>query len=103
LPQHFDIGTRDGATTAPDFAAAALEYLKRRGYDATLNEHFKGAESMRKHGDPSAGIHSLQIEINRSIYMDEDSYRRGKRFVEIQNDLTGLAQYLVNFVRVKAR
>jgi len=99
----FDIGTRDGATTAPDFAAAALEYLKRRGYDATLNEHFKGAESMRKHGDPSAGIHSLQIEINRSIYMDEDSYRRGKRFVEIQNDLTGLAQYLVNFVRVKAR
>jgi N-formylglutamate amidohydrolase len=99
----FDIGTRDGATTAPDFADTVVAYLKGCGYDATLDEHFKGAESIRKHGDPAAGVHSLQIEINRSIYMNEDSYRRGKRFAEIQNHLTGLAEYLVNFARDKSR
>jgi len=98
----FDIGTRDGTTTAPDFAIAVVEYLQGCGYDTTLNEHFKGAESVRKHGNPTAGVHSLQIEINRSIYMDEDSYRRGERFGEIQQHLSGLAERLARFARDQA-
>ncbi len=99
----FDIGTRDGTTTAPEFADVVVGYLKGAGYDTTLNEHFKGAESVRKHGNPSAGAHSLQIEINRSIYMDEDSYRRGDRFAEIQRHLSGLAERLAEFARDRAR
>ncbi len=99
----FDIGTRDGTTTAPDFANVVVECLRGFGYDATLNEHFKGAESVRKHGNPTGGVHSLQIEINRSIYMDEDSYRRGDRFAEIQHHLTGLAERLAHFARDEAR
>ena len=99
----FDIGTRDGTTTAPDFAHLVIEYLKGAGYDTTLNEHFKGAESVRKHGNPTAGVHSLQIEINRSIYMDEDSYRRGERFNEIQQHLSGLAEQLVTFANDESR
>ena len=93
----------DGATTAPEFADAVVGYLKGVGYDTTLNEHFKGAESVRKHGNPSAGAHSLQIEINRSIYMDEDSYRRGDRFAEIQRHPSGLAERLAEFARDRAR
>ena len=95
----FDIGTRNGTTTAPAFADAVIECLKGFGYDVTRDEHFIGAESVRKHGNPDGGIHSLQIEINRSIYMDEDSYRRGDRFTEIQGHLSQLAGQLADFVR----
>jgi N-formylglutamate amidohydrolase len=95
----FDIGTRNGATTAPEFADAVIECLKGFGYNVTRDEHFTGAESVRKHGNPDNGIHSLQIEINRSIYMDEDSYHRGGRFTEIQGHLSQLANHLADFAR----
>ncbi|MDA0997831.1 MAG: N-formylglutamate amidohydrolase [Proteobacteria bacterium] len=93
----FDIGTRHGTTCDPAYADAVVSFLKGLGYDATLNEHFAGAESVRKHGNPSGGIHSLQIEINRGIYMDEDSYRRGPRFAVIREHLGALAGHLAGF------
>ena len=95
----FDIGTRNGTTTAPEFANAVIECLKGFGYHVTQDEHFIGAESVRKHGNPDNGIHSVQIEINRSIYMDEDKYRRGGRFTEIQGHLSQLARHLAEFAR----
>lgn len=99
LRSDFDIGTRNGTTTAPEFAEVTIECLKGCGYDVTRDEHFIGAESVRKHGNPDGGVHSLQIEINRSIYMDEDSYRRGDRFTEIQGHLNQLARRLSDFTR----
>lgn len=98
----FDIGTRDGETCDTSFSDAVVSFLKDKGYDATLNEHFPGAESVNKHGDPANNIHSLQIEINRSIYMNEDTYRRGERFDTIQKDLGGLATHLAAFAQDKA-
>lgn len=95
----FDIGTRNGTTTAPAFPDLVIETLKGFGYDVTRDEHFIGAESVRKHGDPDGGIHSLQIEINRSIYMDEDSYRRGERFAEIRDHLSQTIGRLAEFAR----
>ena len=95
----FDIGPRNGTTTKPEFAEAVIECLSGFGYDVTLNEHFAGAESVHKHGKPAAGIHSLQIEINRSIYMDEDSYRRGQKFDQIREHLGQLAGRLAEFAR----
>ena len=99
----FDIGTRGGETCDASFSDAVLSFLRDKGYDATLNEHFPGAESVRKHGDPANGVHSLQIEINRSIYMDEDRYRLGDRFHTIQKDLGDLAIYLAAFARDKSK
>ena len=99
----FDIGTRGGETCDASFSDVVVSFLKDKGYDATLNEHFAGAESVRKHGDPSNDVHSLQIEINRSIYMDEDSYRRGDRFDAIQKDLADLATHLAAFAREKSK
>lgn len=99
----FDIGTRGGETCDASFSDAVVSFLKGKGYDATLNEHFPGAESVRKHGDPANNVQSLQIEINRSIYMDEDSYRRGDRFDTIQKDLADLAIHLAAFAREKSK
>jgi len=98
----FDIGTRDGTTCDDDFANAVIDGLKSFGHNVTRDEHFKGAESVNKHGDPANGIHSLQIEINRSVYMNEDTYRRGERFDDIQRNLGQLAARLADFARERA-
>ena len=66
-------------------------------------EHFVGAESVRKHGNPEGGVHSLQIEINRSLYMDEDRYRRGDKFETVCGHLDQLIGELADFARGKAR
>ena len=66
-------------------------------------EHDRRLKRFGQGLDFGAGAHSLQIEINRSIYMDEDSYRRGDRFAEIQRHLSGLAERLAEFARDRAR
>ncbi len=93
----FDIGTRNGTTCAPEFVEAVRSCLAGLGYDVTVDEHFIGAESVRKHGNPEAGIHSLQIELNRGVYMDEDSYRRGEKFEKVRGDLDTLIGALAKF------
>ena len=51
-----------------DFVAAVL---RRRGYDVRINEIFKGVEIVKRQGRPAARRHSLQIEVDRALYMDQ--------------------------------
>ena len=83
--------------------AAATTRLSGFGYDVTVNEHFARAESIHKHGNPEAGEHSLQIEINRSLYMDEDRYHRGDKFETVRAHLEQLICGLAEFARRKAQ
>jgi N-formylglutamate amidohydrolase len=45
-----------------------------------VNDKFKGVELIRRYSNPSIGRESLQIEVNRGIYMDEAAIRRSERF-----------------------
>lgn len=98
----FDIGDRNHETADPVFVELVVETLRGFGYDTTVNKHYAGAESIRKHADPAGGIHSLQIEISRGLYMDEDSYVRGPRFAEIRSHLATLGQAVCAFARERA-
>lgn len=95
----FDLGDRNGTTCSPDVTHAVAEALRDRGYTVTVNKYFAGAEAVRKHGNPEAGIHSLQIEINRKLYMDEATCTPIDRRAEVQNDLRGLARRLAEISR----
>jgi N-formylglutamate deformylase len=57
------------------------------GYRVALNDPFKGAELVARFGRPDEGRHSLQIEINRALYMDEREYRRSARFEYVRADI----------------
>lgn len=75
----FVLGDRDGTTCAPELTQFVGEFLSGRGFDVAINWPMKGVELVRKHGRPSENRHSLQIEVNRRLYMHE---------VEVtQNDL----------------
>ncbi len=77
--------------------------LRGFGYNVTTNRHFIGAEAVRKHGDPKNGIHSLQIEMNRGLYMDEAARTRGVGFAQVKAHLTALARELEAYARSRSR
>ncbi|MCP5283865.1 MAG: N-formylglutamate amidohydrolase [Burkholderiaceae bacterium] len=63
------LGDRDGSTCAPALTAFVRERLTAHGYDVRVNDPFKGVELVRAHADPARGRHSLQLEINKRLYM----------------------------------
>lgn len=91
----FDLGDRNGTTCSPELVDAVASVLRGFGYKVTVNAHFIGAESVRKHGAPNDGIHSLQIEMNRGLYMDEETRERRSALLEVQQHLAAVAARVV--------
>lgn len=67
----FVIGDRDGSTAEPALSHKICEHLRERGYSVDYNHPYKGVELVRRHGRPEENRHSIQVEINRKLYMDE--------------------------------
>ncbi len=93
------LGDRDGTTCAPEMIELVRATLAAQGYSVILNDPHKGAELVRAWSAPGAGRHSLQIEINRRLYMNEDSFEKTEGFTKLQADLTHLIETLAAFAR----
>lgn len=88
----FVVSDRDGTTCEPGFTRAVADFLRGRGYDARINDPYKGAELVRRHGRPAEGRHSLQIEINRALYMDEATRAPNANYPKLKADLDALLE-----------
>ncbi len=95
----FVLGDRDGTTCAPDFTDFVARFLRGLGYDVRVNEGYKGVEIVRRQGRPSEQRHSLQIEVDRALYMDQKTLEKLPGFDPLQTDLAGLVEALAGFVR----
>jgi len=93
----FVLGDRDGSTCEPGFTAFVKQWLEAAGYDVKVNDPYKGVELVRAYSDPTRGRHSLQIEINKRLYMDERSRTRHAGFDALQRNLQGLVQALIEY------
>ncbi len=92
----FVIGDRDGTTAPPTMTAWVADFFARRGYHVKINDPYRGADIVRTHGDPVRRCYSIQIEINRSLYMDEATCERGPAFAQVSEELTDLARAVAN-------
>ncbi len=95
----FNLGDRDGTTCSPDLTEAVRAALAARGYQVTVNDPYKGVELIRAWSAPRDGRHSLQIEINRRLYMDEDSFEKTAGFTKLQADIGRLIAELAEFAK----
>ncbi len=93
----FVLGTRDGTTTGPALIDCVRNYLSARGYDVRVDHWYKGVEIVRLAGDPARGRHSLQIEINRRLYMDEQKIEKSAGYADMKTIITGLIDELRRF------
>ena len=67
----FVLGNLDDTTCDEPTMATIERALRGHGYSVARNDPFKGVEIIRRSGQPHRGWHSLQIEVKRSLYMDE--------------------------------
>lgn len=83
----FVLGDRDGVSSAPGFTHMLADRLRHMGYRVTHNDPYKGVEILRRYGHPRRGFHSVQLEINRALYMNEDTLKPSAYYAQLKNDL----------------
>jgi N-formylglutamate deformylase len=93
----FVLGDRDGTTCDPELTDFVRRVLVGRGYEVKVNHPYKGVELVRRHGRPAENRHSLQIEINRALYMDEATLQKSADYGRLKADLSHLVEALANF------
>ncbi len=93
----FVLGNRDNTTSS----AALLSFIEQKllgfGYSVALNYPYKGVELVRRYSNPPAHRHSVQIEINRKLYMDEATLALHDGFAPLQQHLKALVEGLMGF------
>ncbi|MEZ5994416.1 MAG: N-formylglutamate amidohydrolase [Hyphomonadaceae bacterium] len=88
------LGDRYGASCHPSVTALAEATLRRLGYRVARNSPFAGGHTTQTYGRPAAGVHTLQIEINRALYIDERTLERTKGYARVHADMSRLAEAL---------
>lgn len=88
----FVLGDRDGTSCALDFTHSLRDCLRGMGYKVAINNPYKGVEIVRRSAYPAGGRHSIQMEISKALYWDENKSKRTNNFNALKDDLE-------NFIR----
>ena len=92
------LGDRDGGTSGANFTNTLATALRDEGLTVAINDQFKGVELVRRYGDPKNNCHSVQIEINRGIYMDEWTITKKPNFQALREALDRVIGHLAVYV-----
>jgi N-formylglutamate amidohydrolase len=92
----FIIGDRFGAAASAALTEHAIGILVEMGYTVAHNKPYAGGFITEHYGRPARGLHALQIEINRGLYMNERSYQKTGGFAALANNLTRFAADLTS-------
>ena len=90
----FVLGDRYGTSCVGAVAETVERTLRGMGYTVSRNKPYAGGFITEHYGNPAAGLHAIQLEINRALYMDERRYQRANGFDRLAADLEVLAQRL---------
>jgi N-formylglutamate amidohydrolase len=88
------LGDRFGAACAPALSRLVDDQLTALGYRVSRNAPYAGGHTTEFYGRPAAGVHALQIELNRGLYLDEASLEPATGFDRLAQNLSRLFQAL---------
>ncbi len=91
----FVVGDRDGSTAAAPLSRLVCEHLQSLGYSVAYNHPYKGVELVRRYAAPQQQRHSIQLEINRKLYMSEETLEISDGFEPLKTSLRSLVQLLL--------
>lgn len=94
------LGNNDEKTAHPDIIKSALNGLKSGEFAVNHNSPFKGGHITRYFGKPEKNIHSLQLEMNKILYMDDNEITYNKdRAKKVQNILQNTMEALIEVLK----
>ena len=88
------IGDRYGTSCAALLTDIVEETMTSLGYSVGRNKPYAGGFITEHYGNPASGLHAIQLELNRAIYMDERRRERGPNFAQVTADFAKLADAL---------
>jgi N-formylglutamate deformylase len=95
------LGDRDGTTAAPEFTALVADAFRQRGLSVAINDPFKGVALIARLGRPAERRHSLQVELHRGLYMNEQTRARSADFDTLQSALAGISAEIAAYVKTQ--
>ncbi|MBW9086688.1 N-formylglutamate amidohydrolase [Rhizobium wenxiniae] len=94
----FIIGDRYGTSASAELSRAALHFFDEMGFSAVRNKPYAGGFITEHYGRPVRGLHALQIEINRSLYVDEVTLEKKAEFPLVAAALSTFMRQMAEFV-----
>jgi N-formylglutamate amidohydrolase len=91
---HFVLGDRFGASCDAKLTRFVRDLLHSRGFDVHVNRPYAGGFITEYYGKPNHGVHALQLEINRALYLDEATLSKSQQFSEQVETLSGVCAKL---------
>lgn len=95
---HFILGDAHGTSCHPMLPLTVERFLQDSGYRVRRNDPYAGGYVTRHYGKPGQGVHTLQIEICRSLYLDQQSYMPLPEFPRIQLLMSTLLQSVADML-----
>lgn len=97
-PPEFVVGDRFGAACHGRLVASAFAFFEEIQRQAVHNRPYAGGYVLERHAAPDTGVHALQLEIDRSAYLDSHLAELGKNFAGMAELLSGLVGRLAGEV-----
>ena len=91
----FVVGDRDASTASAALSGLVCAHLSDLGYNVAYNHPYKGVELVRRYSDPAAHRHSVQLEINRKLYMNEATFKLHEGYEPLKTSLQSLLAVLL--------
>ena len=93
------LGDNDGQCASNEFVSIVEQAFINRGYSVVRNDPYKGGYLINHYADVKNNRHSMQIEINRSLYMNEKTFERNENFENFKHDLSQISQEISYYVK----
>jgi N-formylglutamate deformylase len=90
------LGDRHGSSAAAPLMALIEAHFRGYGWRVGRNIPYAGGHTTEYHGRPVEGIHAVQIEIDRGLYLEPYRMQRNARFGDVATALAALAQRLAD-------
>jgi N-formylglutamate deformylase len=92
------LGDNDGLACDPDFVQTVETAFTKLGYKVVRNNPYKGGYLVTHYANPNAQRYSMQIEVNRALYMDEKNCTPNQNFSSFSRDISNVARELAIYV-----
>lgn len=95
------LGDLHGRSCSPAFTECVAQAFAALGYSVSVNDPYAGQDLVREHGRPGDGCHSLQVELNRKLYLDEATREPSARFEEMRRDIDRVLERIRHYIRAE--
>ncbi len=96
IPPDFVLGNLFDKSCDYELTHLLRAQLQSMGYHVSVNKPYAGGYVTKEYGRPQNGVHVLQIEINRRLYLNEQSLAKTNDFEELRSNLQILTKKLIN-------